>query len=469
MGESREQAGSGPLAMSSVGHERKNAIDVVERALRMASGDEADAVAFVSDGNLTRFANSGVHQNLSERSGSLTIRVVADGGKIGVASTSALDDDGIRRCASLAFELARRSEAAEGFTGLSRDLSPSPSVAALDEETASLELSAKTRALKAMFDEGARAGVRFAGNFSTSVTDAAAGNSHGVRHEARTTNADALVIALGAKHSGYATRCSCRVSAVDVRALGLEAIEKATLLAGTEETLPPGDYAVILEPAALAEAFEWMNMISLSGQSYEDGSSFFVGRLGEKVLGENVTLTDDALDPGFMPFPFDMEGLPKRQVALVERGVLRTPALDTIAAARLGLAPTASAVSLESAEHGMAMHLAMAAGESTREDMIASTELGIWVTRFNYVNGLLDPKTALMTGMTRDGTFLVRDGRVAARLPNLRWTQSMVAALSDVESLSAERRCIATWWNPVGGTLAPTIKVRKWGITGVQG
>ena len=91
------------------------------------------------------------------------------------------------------------------------------------------------------------------------------------------------------------------------------------------------------------------------------------------------------------------------------------------------------------------------------------------MTRFNYVNGLLDPRIALMTGMTRDGTFLIRDGRVVARLPNLRWTQSLVAALADVESLSRDRRAISTWWNPVGGTIAPTVKVRKWGITGVQG
>jgi predicted Zn-dependent protease len=91
------------------------------------------------------------------------------------------------------------------------------------------------------------------------------------------------------------------------------------------------------------------------------------------------------------------------------------------------------------------------------------------VTRFNYVNGLLDPKTALMTGMTRDGTFLVEDGQVTARLPNLRWTQSMVEALNNVEALSRERRIVGTWWNPVGGTIAPTLKVRGWNVTGAQG
>jgi predicted Zn-dependent protease len=110
----------------------------------------------------------------------------------------------------------------------------------------------------------------------------------------------------------------------------------------------------------------------------------------------------------------------------------------------------------------------MAGGGATREEMIASTKLGIWVTRFNYVNGLLEPRTALMTGTTRDGTFLIRDGEVAGRLPNLRWTQSMVEAFSSIESLSRERRIVGTWYNSFGGTIAPVAKIRGWNITGKQ-
>lgn len=110
----------------------------------------------------------------------------------------------------------------------------------------------------------------------------------------------------------------------------------------------------------------------------------------------------------------------------------------------------------------------MAGGDATREEMIASTKLGIWVTRFNYVNGLLEPRTALMTGTTRDGTFLIRDGEVVARLPNLRWTQSMVEAFSSIDSLSRDRRIVGTWYNGFGGTVAPTAKIRGWNITGKQ-
>jgi predicted Zn-dependent protease len=142
--------------------------------------------------------------------------------------------------------------------------------------------------------------------------------------------------------------------------------------------------------------------------------------------------------------------------------------VDKMYADRLGIPPTASAWQFGSPEHGSAFHLSMQGGDTTREEMIRSTKHGIWVTRFNYVNGLLEPKTALMTGTTRDGTFLIRDGEIVARLPNLRWTQAMVEAFSNIEALSRERRIVGTWYNGFGGTLAPTVKIRGWNITGKQ-
>src|SRR5205085_2905331 len=129
-------------------------------------------------------------------------------------------------------------------------------------------------------------------------------------------------------------------------------------------------------------------------------------------------------------------------------------------------APTANGWSLGGADLGHALHLSIDGGDATREQLLASTRNGIWVTRFNYVNGLLEPKTALMTGTTRDGTFLIEDGEVVARLPNLRWTQSMIEAISSIESLSRERQRVATWYNAFGGTMAPTMKVRGWQFTG---
>ena len=436
---------------------------ILERALSAAGADEADAAFFSVDQNISRFANSQLHQNMSEESAALTLRVIVNGA-MGVATTTAFDEDEIARTADVAREAARHSGPVQGFAGLYRDNEPVPPVDSFDEPTATLSAAEKARALRTMFERGDN--VQFAGSYGTAASSVACGNTHGVRRYARMTHADATVIAIGSIGSGYATLRERRSAAVDMAALGEEAVLKATLAADHIEDLTPGAYDVILEPPALAEVFEWMNMIAFTGQSFEDGSSFFVGNLGKRILGENFTLLDDATS--YLPFPFDIEGLPKRAVPIVENGILRTPVLDKTWADRLGLTPTANAWSLGSPEHGAAFHLTMSGGDSSREEMIASTKLGIWVTRFNYVNGLLEPKTALMTGTTRDGTFLIRDGKVAARLPNLRWTQSMIEAFSNIESLSRERRSCGTWYNMFGGTRAPVAKIRGWNITGKQ-
>jgi PmbA protein len=439
--------------------------EILERALSAAGAEEADAAFISVDQNISRFANSQVHQNMSEESASLTLRLIVNGA-MGVSTTTAFDTEEIARTADVAREAARHSGAVQGFKGLYRDNEPVPQLDSFDEATAALSPMQKASALWTMFDRGAKAGVHFAGAHATGAASIAVGNTHGVRRYARMTFSDATAIAIGPKGSGYATARERRASDVDLAALGDEATLKATLASDRIENLEPGAYDVILEPPALAEVFDWMNMIAFTGQSFEDGSSFFVGNLGKRVLGENFTLADDSI--AYQPFPFDIEGRPKRPVALVEQGVIRTPVLDTAWADRLGLAPTAHAWHLGSPEHGSAFHLVMNGGDSTREEMIASTKLGIWVTRFNYVNGLLEPKTALMTGTTRDGTFLIRDGKVAARLPNLRWTQSMVEAFSNIEALSRERRSVGTWYNMYGGTLAPVTKIRGWNITGKQ-
>jgi predicted Zn-dependent protease len=436
---------------------------ILDRALDAAGADEADAAFFSLDQNISRFANSQLHQNMSEESSWLTLRVIVNGA-MGVATTTAFDDEEISRTADVAREAARHSNSVAGFQGLYRQNEEVPVVDSFDEATAALTALDKAKALRVMFDKGNE--VQFAGAYASGATSVACGNTHGIRRYARMTHVDATAIAIGSAGSGYATRRERRTADVDMAALGDEATLKATLAADRIEDLEPGTYDVILEPPALAEVFEWMNMIAFTGQSYEDGSSFFVGNLGKRVLGENFTLIDDAVS--YLPFPFDIEGMPKRAVALIDRGVIRTPVLDKAWADRLHLAPTAHAWHLGSPEHGSAFHLTMSGGAATRDEMIASTKLGIWVTRFNYVNGLLEPKSALMTGTTRDGTFLIRDGRVVARLPNLRWTQSMVEAFSNIESLSSERRSIGTWYNMFGGTLAPVTKIRGWNITGKQ-
>lgn len=432
---------------------------ILDEALDAAQADEADAVFASTDQNITRFANSGVHQNMSEVSAELTLRVIVNGA-MGVASTTVFDADEIARTAALAREAARHTDALQNFTGLYRGGERVPELRTFDERVASLPPAEKARALRAMFDRGREKGVAFAGAFATGASSFACGNTHGVRRYCTTTVSNASVIAIGATASGYAAGISR--GPIDVMALGDEATAKATLRSGSESEIAAGAHDVILEPPATGEVLEWLDMIAFTGSSFEDGSSFFVGNIGKQLLGANLTIADDAVDDAFLPFPFDFEGLPKRRVALVERGVIRTPAVDKAYADRLALAPTANGWSLGGSDHGHALHIAVDPGDATREELIASTRNGIWVTRFNYVNGLLEPKTALMTGTTRDGTFLIRDGEVVARLPSLRWTQSIVDAFSRIEGLTRERRRVATWYNDVGGMHLPVMKISGW-------
>ena len=440
---------------------------ILEHALDAANADEADAVFQSVDHNISRFANSNVHQNMSEVAAGLTLRVIING-SMGVASTSSLDADEIANAAALAREAAKHADPLQKFTGLYRECAPTAPLRTFDEKTAVIAPAEKAKALRAMFDRGREAGVLFAGSYSTGSSSVAVASTHGIRRYCTMTVAEASVIAMKGADSGYATALSRRCDDVDIVTLGEEAIEKATLCADSVEDLEPGAFDVILEPPALAEVLEWLNMIALTGQSFDDGSSFLVGNIGKQLLGANFTLADDAVDDEFLPFPFDIEGLPKRRVVIIDRGVIRTPVVDKAYADRLAIEPTANAWGLGSPDHGSAFHISIDQGTSTREELIASTKLGIWVTRFNYVNGLLEPRTALMTGTTRDGTFLIREGRVVSRLPNLRWTQSMVEAFSNVEASTRERRRVGTWYNLFGGTLAPTMKIRGWQITGKQ-
>ena len=432
---------------------------IIARALDAAGAAEADALFVSTDQNITRFANSNVHQNMSEVSAELTLRVIVDDA-VGVAATTVFDDDEIARTAALAREAAKHGDALQNFTGLYREAEPLPELRTFDQRVATIPPADKARALRAMFERGRERSLTFAGAYATGASSYACGNTHGVRRYCTATIASASVIAIGASASGYATGIAR--GGLDIVVLGDEAIVKATLRAGAEETIAPGAYDVILEPPAIGEVLEWLDMIAFTGSSFEDGSSFFVGNVGKQVLGGNLTIADDAVDDAFLPFPFDFEGLPKRRVALVERGVVRTPVVDKAYADRLGLAPTANGWSLGGGDHGHALHLAIEPGDATREELIKSTRHGIWVTRFNYVNGLLEPKTAQMTGTTRDGTFLIRDGEVVARLPNLRWTQSVVEAFSRIKGLTRERRRVGTWYNEVGGMYLPAMKIGGW-------
>jgi predicted Zn-dependent protease len=234
--------------------------------------------------------------------------------------------------------------------------------------------------------------------------------------------------------------------------------------------LEAAPYDVVLGPAAVAETLEWLSFTSLGARAVEDGSSCLAGRFGQAITGPQVTLVDDPLsgEAGAPIAPYDAEGVAKRRLVLIERGVARACAHDRATAALAGVRSTGHASPLgdELFDGGpVPQHLQLAGGEDELSDLFARVERGLWVRRFHYVNGLLDTRRALMTGMTRDGLFLIEGGRVTRGVRNLRWTESLLEALSRLDGLTRNRQPVASSLVD-SASVCPSLLVRGWRFTG---
>jgi len=235
----------------------------------------------------------------------------------------------------------------------------------------------------------------------------------------------------------------------------------------------PGPMDVVLAPAAVAEALEWMAMTSFSGRALLDGASLLAGRQGQRVCSPAVTIRDDAghAHPQALPLAFDSEGTTKLPVTFIDRGVGGHVVTDLATGRKLRDARASSghapAVSDDCSEGPVSANLIFEPGDASVEDLVGRVERGLYVNRFHYVNGYLDPRTATMTGMTRDGTFLIESGRLGRAVPNLRWTESFLGALGRVDGIGRDLACVPSrWTSTIGAVLCPALLVRGFRFTG---
>jgi predicted Zn-dependent protease len=233
------------------------------------------------------------------------------------------------------------------------------------------------------------------------------------------------------------------------------------------KALEAGDYEVILEPAAVAAFFEWIAFIGFGSKAFIDKTSFLSGNIGKKLMDDAVTIYDDANDTSGIAMPFDFEGVPKKKVVFVDKGVCRGVVFDRTTGHREGVPSTGHALTAdEQGEGAMPLNIFIEPGNKTRDDMIASVKKGVLVTRFHYINGYIDTPRAVLTGMTRDGTFLIEDGQIKNGVKNLRFTDSLLRAFSDVRGISREREMIPPWWGSVGCICMPTMHLGSFKFTG---
>ncbi|MGD0774002.1 MAG: TldD/PmbA family protein [Candidatus Solibacter sp.] len=428
-------------------------------AARALGVTEIEAIVSEETQALTRFANNAIHQNVSEQNTQLSVRPVIDG-RTARATTNRLDAAGIRRVVAEAIAITRLTESDADLPPLAEP-SDFEDVPRHFDSTAQATPEDRAQAVAEAIGAVSAEGQTAAGIYSTGESLFALYNSRGVAASYRETMARFSVTAMAGDSSGWAKASACDRRALDPVALARSAARKA---AGSRlpRELPAGRYTVILEPAAVLDLVGQM-FLDFSGTALSDGRSFLNDRIGHKLFGDNITVYDDARHPLQSGAGFDAEGVPRRRLTLVDAGVVREVAWCRQAAALAGVPPTGHGFPLPNEIGEAPMNIVIAGGDTTVEQMVAATSHGVLVTRLWYIREV-DPYEKIFTGMTRDGTFLVEDGNVAAGLRNFRFNVGLLEMLSNVEALSP---AVRTSGEETFDMVVPAMKVRGFNFTEV--
>ena len=432
---------------------------LAERVLQLSDADETEVhIDFVSDA-LTRFANNTIHQNVAERTLSVSVRTVFDG-RTARAATNKTDDDSLRRAVAASAALAHSQPK-------NPDLLPMPGpqkyprMARYFPATADATPQDRAVAVAKVTGLAEENKQTAAGIFSTGASLTAMANSKGLFASYRQSRAECSITILERDSSGWAKASATNRDHIDPQALARRASEKAAASRRPKE-VEPGRWTVILEPAAVLDLVGFL-FYDFAGTAVLDQRSCFTNRLGKQVMGENVTIHDDVTHALQSGPPFDGEGLPRQTVLLVERGVLRHLVYSRATAKKMKAKPTGHAMPLPSQDGEAPFNLVFAGGNTSLETMIATTDRGILLTRLWYIREV-DPYEKILTGMTRDGSFLVENGKISTGIRNLRFNQNILEMLCNVGQMSTEVRAAG---EESFDMVVPAMKVRDFHFTEV--
>ncbi len=440
------------------------ALRIAQEVVRLAEGagvTEAEALVASSESALTRFANSEIHQNVASSEAFVNLRV-ARGRRVGVASSGRTDAEGLRALVQRAAAIAANVQELEDWAGLAEPdgSTPGPVAAAWSDGTSGATPELRAEGARAVISAADAEGVTAFGSFSTDAEAFAVANSKGIRAAERRTSSQLLTVTMGPDNgTGYAEDCAVDATRIDAAALGREAAERAGASAKPVD-IAPGDYPVVLNHYAVVDLLDMLGYLGFSALAVAEGRSFY--ETGKQVASPLVTITDDGRDPAGLPVGFDAEGVAKQRLALLDRGVCRDLAFDAQTAARAGRRSTGHGLPAPNPYGPFPINMAMAPGEASLDELLGSLDRGLLVTRFHYTNPV-HPKRVVITGMTRDGTFLVEGGKIVGPVRNLRFTMSYLDALAGVEAVGRDRRTLRGF---LGGCTVPAVRLASFSFTG---
>ena len=454
---------------------QEQAREIFDRLQKLASADEVET--FFSGGRfaLTRFANNTIHQNVEEENAAISVRTVF-AGRTARASTNKFDDESLRQVVRASESLAKVQHPDQDLLPMpdSREAGASANVPSRNfAATASLTPEQRAEGVRQIVGIADKHKLTTAGVFSSAESFEGIFNSRGLSKWHTQTLAEVSITMLAADSSGWQKANSPDVANLDPLRLAETAAKKAVETTSPRE-IPAGKYTVILEPAAVLDIVGFM-FWDFSGMAILDQRSFLSGRIGSKLFGDNITITDDVYHPAQSGSPFDGEGMLRKRVELVRNGVIERVVHARATAERIRRSEYKDKVGpIDATGHGfllpneigeMPLNIVFAppGDPQTVEQMISSTERGILVTRLWYIREV-EPFEKMLTGMTRDGTFLIENGRLRGGVRNFRFNESLIHMLSNVEAMSAPvRSCGEESFDMV----VPAMKVKDFNFTEV--
>jgi predicted Zn-dependent protease len=432
---------------------------IAERTLGLV-GERADAEVWVGVGSsgLTRFANSMIHQNVAEDVVDVRLRVAREH-RVAVATTTAAAEASLAGFVDDTIAMAAVQPRSEHWPGLAA--ATAAGGGNRDDATAGAPPEARAALVRVFVDAGA--GMAAAGYCETQGGEVAFANSAGHRVQGASTSAtlDGIHQTNGAAGSGHATAVA--LGDLDAAATGALAAQRARAGTGSID-IEPGAYEVVLGPEAVASIAVFLSGYGFNGKAHNEGRSF--AHPGERQFDEQLDIVDDATDPRAVGVPFDCEGTPRGRLPLVAAGVTAGVVHDRISAAIAGTASTGHAAPGSEVWGAVPENVFVAPGATEPDALVAGVDRGLYVATFNYCR-VLDPKTLVVTGLTRNGTFLIEDGEIVTAVTNLRFTQSFVDALAPgaLLAVGSDARFADSESGP-GVVHAPSMRLASWHFTG---
>ncbi|MGA2746253.1 MAG: TldD/PmbA family protein [Candidatus Sulfotelmatobacter sp.] len=461
---------------------KETAGDIFDRIKKLSTADEVEVLFSGGHFALTRFANNVIHQNVAEQNYVVSVRSVF-AGRTARAFTNKFDDESLRQVVKSAESLAKvqhpdpdllpMPDSREATGTADRSVRSTPAPSRHFEATAAITPELRADGVKKIVGVAEKHKLTTAGVFSSAESVEGIFNSRGLSDWHTQTLAEVSITMLAGDSSGWQKANSPDLTQLDPLRLAEVAAQKAVDSARPRE-IPAGKYTVILEPAAVLDIVGFM-FWDFSGMAILDQRSFLTGRIGTKLFGDNITIWDDVAHPLQTGAPFDGEGVQRQRVALVENGIVRRVVYARATAERMKrseqkdkagpIAATGHGFALPNEMGEMPLNIVFApvGDPQTLQQMIASTERGVLVTRLWYIREV-EPFEKMLTGMTRDGTFYVEDGRVQGGVRNFRLNESLIHMLSNVEAMSEPvRSCGEESFDMV----VPAMKVKDFNFTEV--